>query len=295
MGMGMGMAEAAVIIPHYNDVKRLDRCLSSLMLNDRTGVEIVVVDNGSTQCLAEVRKSHSAVRFIIESKKGAALARNRGVRETTAPLLFFVDADCVVAPDWLTVARGVISGADLIGGRIDIFDETPPPRSGAEAFETVFAFNNKDYIEKKGFSVTANLLTRRSVFDDVGEFVPGVSEDVEWCWRAARKGYDLVYVAELRVGHPTRSEWSGLRKKWVRITAESFGLRRKTPWGRLNWALRAMALPPSVIIHGVRIFWSNKLSGLHERLVAFGTLARLRLSRMVWMLRQAVSMDTDLK
>ncbi len=39
----------------------------------------------------------------------------------------------------------------LTGGRVYIFDETPPPRSGAEAFERVFAFRQRDYIERKGF------------------------------------------------------------------------------------------------------------------------------------------------
>ena len=53
MGMGMGMdtntprADAAVIIPHYDNAERPDRCLCALMANDRTGVEIIVVDNGS--------------------------------------------------------------------------------------------------------------------------------------------------------------------------------------------------------------------------------------------------------
>ena len=89
----------------------------------------------------------------METEKGAAVARNRGVAETTAPRLFFIDADCIPAPDWLAVGREVAVRADLIGGRVDVFDETPAPRSGAEAFETVFAFNFRKYIEVQGFSV----------------------------------------------------------------------------------------------------------------------------------------------
>ena len=129
---------------------------------------------------------------MVEPKKGAAAARNRGVAETTAPFLFFIDADCVAAPDWLTVARDVVLKADLTGGRVDVFDETPPPRSGAEAFEDVFGFNFKKYIEVQGFTGAGNLVTSRAVFDNVGPFRGGVSEDVDWSKRAVAMGHKLI-------------------------------------------------------------------------------------------------------
>ena len=127
------MPGIAIIIPHYNDVARLGRCLAALMENDLAGCEILVVDNGSTQSLAELRAAFPAVRFVTETERGAAAARNRGVAETTAPLLMFIDADCVAAPDWVSVGRAVAGKADLIGGRVEVFDETPPPRRVARS------------------------------------------------------------------------------------------------------------------------------------------------------------------
>ena len=69
-------------------------------------------------------------------------------------------ADCVPATDWVATARKTAPAADLTGGRVDVFDETPPPRSGAEAFEAVFAFDFKSYIEKKGFYIFLEAETR---------------------------------------------------------------------------------------------------------------------------------------
>jgi GT2 family glycosyltransferase len=181
--------EAAVIIPHYNDTARLMRCLAALMPQVPDTVEVVVVDNASPVSLKAVEQAHPGVRLIIEPQKGAALARNRGVAETSAAHLFFLDSDCVPAADWLAVALSLRGGADVIGGTVTLFDETPAPRSGAEAFETVFAFDNKGYIEKKGFSVTANLLTRRDVFEAVGPFRAGLSEDLDWCQRVQDGSY----------------------------------------------------------------------------------------------------------
>ena len=120
------MPEIAIIIPHYNDVVRLGRCLCALQENDLSGCEILVVDNGSTQSLTEIQKQFPDIRFVTEAEKGAAAARNRGVQETSAPCLMFIDADCVAAPDWVKVGRAVADKADLIGGRVEVFDETPP-------------------------------------------------------------------------------------------------------------------------------------------------------------------------
>lgn len=284
-------ADAVVIIPHFNDVARLDRCLKALTAQDLSGVEVLVVDNASTESLGALVAAYPGLRFTTEHAKGAALARNRGVAESQAETLIFLDADCVPAAGWLAAARAAAPRADIVGGAIDVFDETPPPRSGAEAFETVFAFNYKDYIERKGFSVTANLVTTRSVFEAVGPFVDGLSEDAEWCLRARDKGFVLALDEGMRVAHPTRSDWPALRRKWLRVARELFALhqaRRPGIGGRIRWALRAMAMPLSAVAHLPKVLFSRKLGGAGERLRGAVTLIRLRLLRAYWMLRQSV-------
>ncbi len=277
----------AVIIPHYNDIQRLERCLTALMQNDIENTEIVVVDNASQVSLDGVRAAFPDVRFVIEHEKGAALSRNRGVDETTAPRLFFLDADCVPAPDWLALGRTVSGQADLIGGRVDVFDETPPPRSGAEAFEAVFAFNFRKYIEVQGFSGTGNLLTSRDVFNTIGGFINGVSEDREWTMRAVANGYSLIYEDRLRVGHPSRQDWPALKAKWRRTTREGYQLHGTGPMARLRWAIRGLAMPLSALVHIPKVLASDKLASLGETVRAIITLIRLRCVRMTWMLRQA--------
>ncbi|WP_171238999.1 glycosyltransferase family 2 protein [Ruegeria sp. HKCCA5763] len=278
----------AVVIPHYNDLPRLERCLLALRENDLTGTEIVVVDNNSPVSLGDMQQAFPEVRFVVEAQKGAAHARNRGVAETIAPRLFFIDADCVPASDWLKVGRQIADRADLIGGRVDVFDETPPPRNGAEAFEAVFAFNFRRYIEVQGFSGAGNLLTRRDVFDAIGGFINGVSEDREWTMRAVAHGYSLIYEDGFRVSHPSRQDWAALRAKWRRTTQEAYQLHGTSAAGRLRWALRGLAMPASAVVHTPKVISSDKLTSTGEVLRAISTLFRLRCQRMVWMLRQAI-------
>ncbi len=287
----MAPPDAAIIIPHYNDPERLARCLEALSRNDLSRVEVLVVDNNSPQPPSEVQARFPDVRFVIETEKGAAAARNRGVTETAAPLLFFIDADCVAADDWVAKAHEVAPMADLIGGRVDVFDETPPPRSGAEAFEAVFAFNFQNYIEVQGFTGSGNLVTTREVFEDVGGFRGGVSEDLDWSTRAVSNGHKLIYREDLVVSHPSRSDWAALRHKWRRLTQELFGVNGNTPRDRAKWAVRALAMPVSALVHTPKVLGSDKLGGWGEKLRAVGTLFRLRLQRMIWMLKQAMGQE----
>lgn len=285
-------AALAVIIPHYDDVERLGRCLAALTADaDASGAEIVVADNGTeAPALAGLRAAYPRVRFATEPVRGAAAARNRGAAETTAPRLFFLDSDCVPAPGWIAAGRAALDRADLVGGAVTVFDETPPPRSGAEAFETVFAFDQKRYVEREGFSVSANLLTWRRVFDDVGGFTIGVSEDLDWCRRAVAKGYRLIYAPEVRVAHPTRRDFAALARKFRRITAETHALGADRPWARLRWGLRAAAMALSPLGHMHRILLSPRLGGAGERLRGVATLWRIRALRSAWMARQALGL-----
>lgn len=278
---------ASIIIPHYRDMERLDRCLVALA-PQVSGLDVVVVDNDSGMDFTAIKAAHPWARIVTEPEKGAAAARNRGVRETSSETLLFIDADCVPAPDWVVQSLAALPKGDIVSGRVDTFDEGTGPRTGAQAFETVFAFRQKLYIEKLGFAVTANLATTRRVFEAVGDFRVGLSEDKDWCQRAVRAGFSLLYVDAMAVSHPTRSDWPALRKKWLRMTEESFALHLANGGSRGSWALRAVAVLLSAVPHSLKVWSSPKLKGAGERLRGTATLFRQRIVRAGWMVRQAM-------
>jgi len=278
--------QIAVIIPHYNDPERLQRCLAALVPQAEDDVEIVVSDNASTVDLSNIRAAFPSVRFVTEPTSGAGPARNRGVAETTAPWLMFIDADCLPAADWLAVGRRIAKEGTVIGGRVDVFHETPAPKSGAEAFEEVFAFKMESYLTRDAFLGAGNLVVSRAVFDDVGGFRPAVSEDKDWSQRAARKGHTLAFEDDFAAGHPSRQDWAALRHKWRRLAREGYLLDGQG--ARLKWALKALLMPASVLAHLPKVLKTERLSG-SEKMRAVWTLLRIRCARMVWMLGQAVT------
>ena len=279
--------EYAVIIPHYNDVPRLLRCLEALVPQAGEDVEIVLADNNSSDDLSLVRDRFPNVRIVVQTEKGAGPARNLGVAETTAPWIMFLDADCLPAPDWLATGQRIARKDTVIGGRVDVFHETPPPQSGAEAFETVFAFKMGAYLARDGFLGSGNLVTTRHVFETTGGFRPAVSEDVDWSTRAAAAGFQLDYDDDFAAGHPSRQDWAALALKWRRLASEGFLFRGGGLKARVLWGVKALAMLPSAIAHTPRVLGHPSLTPV-EKGRALVTLYRLRAMRMVWMLGQAL-------
>src|ERR1700722_14317858 len=178
---------ASIIVPHYNDLKGLDGCLGALERQTlpRGTYEIVVADNASPQGEAAVRAVIAGrAKVVIVDDRGAGPARNGAIAVARGPILAYTDSDCRPEPGWLSAGIAALSHCDFVGGRMDVVADNPEAITATEAFELVFAFDNEHYVHRKGFSVTANLFCPSAIFDKVGRFRAGLSEDVEWSHRA---------------------------------------------------------------------------------------------------------------
>lgn len=282
------MYDTAIIIPHYNDMARLTRCLDALMPQVAGDIEVVVADNGSTESLDAVCETWPAVRIVHQPEQGAGLTRNAGVAATSAPWIMFLDADCVPSANWVETGRRIRQENVITGGPVELFDETAAPKSGAEAFETVFAFQVERYLSEDGFLASAQLVLTRAVFEDVGGFRSNVAEDNDWCHRATTKGYKLVLENDFRIAHPTRSDWPALLKKWNRMVVEMYQMYGQGGRGRVIYVAKALLMPLSALIHAPRVLTHPDLTP-KEKGRGLTTLIRIRFTRMIWMLRQVVT------
>jgi len=271
----------SVIVPHYDDLRRLDVCLSALgkQTFPKTDFEIIVADNGSPQGFQEVgRIVAGRAQLISIAEKGAGPARNGGAAVSIGEVLAFLDSDCVPEHQWIAEGLVALARHDVVGGSVNVFANDPDKLTAAEAFECIFAFNNENYLRRKGFVVSANLFCRKVVFDRVGGFATGVSEDVDWCHRASAQGLRIGFAPKVAVGHPARRSWAELKRKWSRINSQSYMLKLKKRGGKLYWILSCILLPISALIHTPRVLMSQKLSG-RQKIAALVTLYRIRLWR----------------
>lgn len=278
--MAQAMPKVSVVIPHYSDAESLAKCLAALDRQTVRPDEIIVADNNSPMETASLEAIIAGrAKLVVVPERGAGPARNGGVAASSGDFLAFTDCDCIPEPGWLEAGLKALGGADFIGGAMRVLVEDERRMTGPEAFERVFAFDNRDYVLRKSFTVTANLFCPRDLFDRVGGFMVGVSEDLEWCLRAREAGYRIGYAADAVVGHPARRTWSELERKWQRLNAESYGLVADSLSGRMKWIAKALLMPFSAAAHAPRILKSRELPNAAARWAGLGTLFRLRLWR----------------
>ncbi len=289
---------ASVVIPHLDAPDQLARCLESVFAQNLAEgpFEVIVVDNGSRVALDGVRAAFPAAYFLDEPRPGPGLARNTGAAAARSTVLAFIDADCRAAPGWLQAAFAAVAaepGRAVAGGdvRIDFID--PGCLTGIEAYESVFGYRQKFYIERLHFSVTANLAMAAAVLASVGPFAGiELAEDRDWGRRAAALGYPVRYVPEMLVYHPGRADFAQLTRKWQRHVAHDWHDHRAVGRSTVRWQLLAAAVMLSAFYNASRMFTSNRLSGLMNRCRGLAVLFRIRAWRAAAMLNIAAGRGT---
>lgn len=118
-GMKLEEPLVSIIIPVYNREQTLERCLCSVLRQTYRKLEIIVVDDGSTDhtqmILGKYSKKDSRIRVFRKENSGVSESRNLGIRMAQGEYLQFLDSD-----DWLpadstqSLLEGALSGADLV-------------------------------------------------------------------------------------------------------------------------------------------------------------------------------------
>jgi GT2 family glycosyltransferase len=278
------LIEISVIVPHYDDLENLSLCLDLLDRQSlkRDRFEIVVSDNNSSCGLPAVEAVvRGRARVVLATEKGAGPARNRGVASASGQAFAFIDSDCRPVPDWLRAGLEGLATHPIVGGPVIMEPRDLENVSGVEAFDVVFGFDALAFLKDHGFIGSGNLFVRREVFERVGGFRSGVSEDVEWSRRAVGLGYALAFVPEAVVGHPARRDWRELVRKWDRHTRESYLLAREKRLGRLAWMAKSWLVLASPLPHAVKVLRCERLPSWKSRLAGTAVLFRIRLYRFL--------------
>lgn len=219
----------SVIIPVYNDSKRLKICLEALenQTYPQDLYEVIVVDNNSKENIQATVDRFDRVKLTSEKKPGSYAARNRGISLAKGEILAFTDSDCIPAANWLEMGikrLKSVSNCGLVGGKIEIFFKDPHNPTAAEIYDTATNLQQKKYIEEYKYGATANLFTWKKVFEDVGYFDSNLKSggDGEWGLRVHSRGYTLVYGEDVPIAHPARYSLAELTKKVIRQTGGTY-------------------------------------------------------------------------
>lgn len=201
----------AVIIPARNAAATLAQSLEAMFAQISADDEVIVVDDYSTDDTCEVAAGFNVKLIKLPRHMGSAAARNRGVEQTQAPLLFFYDADVLLAPGALARAKAIM-GRPEVGAAIGSYDDDPAAPTTVSRFKNLahHHFHQRSRTAATTFWGACSVV-RRDLFVAAGGFDDDQLsiEDVELGYRMAAMGVLIVLDPELQVKH---------LKKWTLIS-----------------------------------------------------------------------------
>lgn len=188
----MGNPIVSVIVPIYNGEEFLAEALTSIFAQEVRSLDVIAVDDGSTDTSAQIAQSFDAVRYVYQPHQGIAAARNRGVQLAQGEFVAFLDQDDLWMPHKLRVQLDFLRqhpDIDLVLARERgfVIPGLPTPEwLPAEA------------LTARETTVPGAWLVRRRLFERVGDFQPRfrIACELDWFLRARDMGAQFAVLPE---------------------------------------------------------------------------------------------------
>ncbi len=201
-----------VIVPCYNSERTIRQCLNAI-INQQTSVEfeVIVVDSSSDQTAQIVEHEFPSVRLIkLNERAFAGVARNVGIRATSAPYCLMIDSDCVAESDLIerAMTRHREDNYAAVGG--SLANGTPRSISGTIGYLIEF----KEFIPSAPMRLvqsvpTANVTYRRETLERYGCFDDEMwlAEDILLHWKMFQAGECILFDPSIKVQHLNKTGW----------------------------------------------------------------------------------------
>lgn len=231
-GKRNGRPLVSCVVPVFNSERYLGEALESIFQQTHSPLEVIVVDDGSTDATAAVIASQGdRVRAFAQTNSGPAAARNRGVREARGEFVAFLDADDLWVPEKL-------------GRQLERFAERPELHLCfsqlvnfwiPELEEEAARFREHRLAKPVPALLAATLLARRTAFDTAGEFDPsrGYTHSTEWLLRVRERGLvsetlpEVLYRRRMHHGNRSRIHAGASRGEYLDLVKAHLDRRRR--------------------------------------------------------------------
>ena len=233
MSLDVWQPRVTIIVPAYNEAARIAASVAALRAQNYPAdkLQILVVDNGSTDRTFEILQGLPGILALREMKPGSYAARNLALSHADGEVVCFTDADCSADADWVrnSVAALADPGVGIVAGHVEL-DFGPQPRlSASELFEKCFSFKQAENARNR-VCVTANWTSRHALIRSFGGFDATLKSggDHRLATQIAAAGYRIVYVRDAIVRHPARADFRELTRKRRRVIGGVFSTQCRT-------------------------------------------------------------------
>ncbi len=157
-----------VVITCYNHGRFLANAIESVLTQNHEAIEIIVVDDGSTDITKEIALQYPSVRYVYQRNQGLSAARNKGIEYSSGEYILFLDADDWLLPHALSVNYKFLENnpeAAFVSGGFEIIKESAGETIKMQS--SVKEDHFKRLLEFNYISMVATVLFRRGMFEEV--------------------------------------------------------------------------------------------------------------------------------
>jgi glycosyltransferase involved in cell wall biosynthesis len=224
----------SIIIPTFNGAQRIPNCLDALLQQKtQRPLEIVVVDDGSTDDTADTVRRYSSVRLCAQSNAGPAAARNRGAAEAHGSIILFTDDDCVPMPDWVEAMSAPFSDPEVVGVKGTYRTQQTSLTARFVQIEYEDRYRLMSRFPCIDFVDTYSAAFRRDRFLEIdgydASFPLACAEDVELSYRMSMRGWKMKFAPQAVVYHTHPDTISRYLKKKYKFAFWRVLAVRKNP------------------------------------------------------------------
>jgi GT2 family glycosyltransferase len=216
----------SVVVPVRNGASFLPGAVASIQAQNYPVLEIIVVDDGSTDDIQDVTtRLPAAIRYFRQEPSGPAAARNRGIREAKGELIAFLDVDDLWPADNLNIMVDMMLASprlDVVQGYAQIMRQMP----GSQEYEFI-GCPLEVFLDYLG-----GALYRRSAFDKVGLLDESLAycEDVDWFFRARDSGLAIERLDQISLyvrRHQQNMTRDGKQKRFALLVLKKIMAQRR--------------------------------------------------------------------
>lgn len=200
----------SVVIPVYNGERYIGEAIESVLAQNHDNIEIIVVNDGSTDATEDVVHSYQEVKVISQPRKGVSTARNRGIEISSGEFIAFLDADDLWTKDKLRIQNSLFMShprTDMVFGHVEQF-------FSPELADSLQGKINMISGAMPGFIPGAMLIKRKS-FLKAGLFNEGfrLGEFIDWYMRAVDMGLQSLLSPEVILRRRIHDTNTGIRDR----------------------------------------------------------------------------------
>ena len=249
----------SIVIPVYNEEQFLDGCLKAIANQNLKPLEVIVVDNNSSDNSIKVASKYKFVKIVKQKKQGVIYARNLGFDLAKGEIIGRIDADSHIQQDWVEKVEEIFKDKEVqaVSGGIYYYDVISSRLS--YKFDLFFRKDLAIRLKNEAFLQGSNMAIKKELWTKVKPYtcsISGLHEDLDLAIHSTDLKAKVVFEPDLVAGISLRRYETSFRDfyKYIKVTPDTYKYHNKKSASKFNLMFIVLILSYYIILIGHLIY-----------------------------------------